>query len=109
MFLSLFSGGGGGCYFIFSVDQKKQKPNQGYSLLLKQMETSNTVYLCVWTLPPHSCIVPVSCRPSLVHLACGLCFVFYFSFCKDIARKVNKGEVLRELKCGCYSDILCCE
>lgn len=49
---------------------------------------------------PTSRTEPVSHQPSSAHLASGACFVFCFSFCKDIARKVNdKGKVLRELKC----------
>lgn len=54
--------------------------------------------------PPASYLSPARYL-SPACLAPGLCFVFCFSFCKDIARKANhKGKVLRELKRGCYGD-----
>lgn len=70
------------------------------------------VFTWPWHLgrPTPSSIRPVSRWHSLAHLAQDVCSVFCFSFCKDIARKVNnKRKVLRELKCGCYGDVLCCE
>lgn len=91
----------GGCSLIFSVDQKKQKPHLGSSLWRKRA-MSHTPSTSVPGIGPVS--------RWLAHPAQGVCSVFWFSFCKDIARKVNnKGKVLRELECGCYGDVLCCE
>lgn len=71
--LVLFSGNGGGCYFIVSVDQKKQKPGLGSSLWSK-LEASE-----LYVRPPDL-------RPARAHLAA---LVSCFSLREDTARKAN--------------------
>lgn len=89
-------------FFNLFCGSEKAEATLGTLFVVKAGSVSHSGYFCVPGIGP----VP----RSLAHLAEGVCSVFWFSFCKDIARKVNnKGKVLRELECGCYGDILCCE
>lgn len=88
----MFSGGGGGSYFIFSVDQKKQKPNLGWSLLSKLKWPCVTLYVFMFQYlesPALPLAAAIPAGPSSAPLSRRGRFVFCFSLCKGIARKAS--------------------
>lgn len=100
----MFSGSGGRCY-LFSVGQKKQESRLGSPVWLKPRRATLSSYVPRHWLSLATCLSLPTGRTWP-----GVCSVSCVSFCKDIARKAdNKGKVLRESKCGCYGDVLCCE
>lgn len=88
--------------FYLFCGSEKAEAKQAISLLLNLMEMSSTPCIYVsWALDPP---------PRLVRggRGSGICLLFFLL--QDLARKVtDNGKVLRELKCGCYGDVLCCE